>query len=301
MPARWVYCPWASFEGDRIEETVARYNRKYDDGHGSGVQVVRHGSCATSKPLQDIRESDMLLILGHGLPRRVEGEANPDNKTERTIGYRKPAQYSFFGSETSPAVQHRISCNDLAAQLQTDGLPEKHNFVKCLNCFGGGLGIWAAAEGGGGKVIHDPLAHASYGEHFACQLAKALFGLGYERILVGGYPGAIDSHLDAKTITLLFDRDEDRTKHEAGFLNTQYREGGQYKSEAKDVGLQGIIDPRIATEFMVVKTKDADCCLWWDGRGHLQSATDVKKAKWHLRGWDTLGPLEDFKRRKKNW
>jgi hypothetical protein len=84
-----------------------------------------------------------------------------------------------------------MTFNDLAEQLESDGLPKNHRIVKSLTCYGGGA--WKV------DGVTDGFSGKNY-DYFAKLLAKSLGLRGYSNIVVGGYPGTVGSTTDQKKV-----------------------------------------------------------------------------------------------------
>jgi hypothetical protein len=66
------------------------------------------------------------------------------------------------------------------------GLKKTHVLIKMLSCYAAG----SLSRGQGGAVVRSLIPDGSF---FARQLAMALFGDGYLSIIVGGYPGPVNT------------------------------------------------------------------------------------------------------------
>jgi hypothetical protein len=163
---RYLYLPFSHYSADpSYTGTVDRYKRK-------GHKVIEHSY--GWKPLRVLKAADVLIIMGHG----GNGPNSRGHISVRRVDTQGNASYV---SQTF---------NDLAAQLESDGLPKSHRVIKSLTCYGGGdLVIDAAA---GGTLVGQPY------EYFAQLLAKAMGLRGYASIRVGGYGGQVTSTTDKK-------------------------------------------------------------------------------------------------------
>lgn len=164
---RYLYLPFSNYMADRsFTGTVERYKRK---GH-----TVIENSCGW-KPLRVLKAGDVLIIMGHG----GSGDSSRGQISVKRVDLQGNASYA---SKTF---------NDLAAQLESDGLPKSHQVVKSLTCYGGGAAKLDANN--------DTLTTPTH-EYFAQLLAKSLGLRGYASVKVGGYPGTVGSTTDQKKV-----------------------------------------------------------------------------------------------------
>jgi hypothetical protein len=134
----------------------------------------------------------MLLIAGHG------GESDP----------------SYILNDRGEKLPH----GDLAKQLHDMGLAETHVLIKMLSCFGGG-----DLKQENKKVVICPIMGTFFAEH----LAKSLFGLGYHKIIVGGYAGDVNTGGAASR------RSETRTKNSQNVMvSVKYEKGATGREDA---------------------------------------------------------------------
>ncbi|UNC12720.1 hypothetical protein FE249_00015 [Acidiphilium multivorum] len=164
---RYLYLPFSHYQADDSwAGTVDRYRSK-------GHTVIEHSR--TWKPLRALGANDVLIIMGHG------------GKGASGRGFLSVKRVDLHGNETWP----EMTANDLAIQLESDGLSKNHRIVKSLTCYGGGA--WKL----------DGNNHQLYGkdnDYFAKLLAMALGLRGYNNIVVGGYPGTVGSTTDQKMV-----------------------------------------------------------------------------------------------------
>jgi hypothetical protein len=166
---RYLYLPFNNYMDDQsYKGTIDRYKRK-------GHKVIEHGY--GWKPLKVLKDGDVLIIMGHG--------HNDPNKLGHISVKRVDTQ-----NNTSLVSK---TFNDLAAQLEGDGLPKTHRVIKSLTCYGSG--DFAIDVAAGGTRVGYPL------EYFAQLLAKALGLRGYASIKVGGYGGQVWSQEDQKVVS----------------------------------------------------------------------------------------------------
>jgi hypothetical protein len=133
------------------------------------------------KVLTDVKDDDLVIISGHG---------------------------QINSSSISCKGKHgwvELTANDLAEQLQDQGLPKTHQSILMGSCEGGGTSEFTGATGGELSSAESLLSQRKQkyrvsadalvigdnkaGECFASILAKALGLSGYRSILVGGWPG----------------------------------------------------------------------------------------------------------------
>ncbi len=164
---RYLYLPFSNYMADpSYTGTVARYKR-------SGHQVIEHSY--GWKPLRVLKDADVLIIMGHG------------GSGANSRGLISVKRVDLQGN-TSYVNQ---TFNDLAAQLESDGLSKSHIAIKSLSCYGGGAYELDAITGTLSSPDH---------EYFAQLLAKSLGLRGYSNIKVGGYPGTVGSTTDQKNV-----------------------------------------------------------------------------------------------------
>lgn len=164
---RYLYLPFSHYSADpSYTGTVDRYKRK-------GHKVIEHSY--GWKPLRVLKAADVLIIMGHG----GSGPTSRGLISVKRVDTR---------GNTSYANQ---TFNDLAAQIESDGLPKSHNVIKSLTCYGGGAYKLDANT--------DSLVGSAY-EYFAQLLAKSLGLRGYSNVKVGGYPGTVGSTTDQKKV-----------------------------------------------------------------------------------------------------
>jgi len=109
-------------------------------------------------PLHPIRDDDMLLIAGHG------GDTDP----------------TYIQNDQRQQLTH----DNLARQLWNMGLPETHVLIKMLSCFAAGT-----LKEIDKQVTRLPIN----GTCFVQNLARSLDGLGYHKVIVGGYAGDVNT------------------------------------------------------------------------------------------------------------
>ncbi len=164
---RYLYLPFSNYMADpSYTGTVERYKR-------NGHKVIEH-SCGW-KPLRVVKATDVLIIMGHG----DKGSDGRGLISVKRVDLQGNVSYAD------------MTVIDLAAQLESDGLPKSHKLIKSLTCYGGG-----AYKLDGNT---DNLVGKAY-EYFAQLLAKALGLRGYSSVKVGGYPGTVGSTSDQKKV-----------------------------------------------------------------------------------------------------
>lgn len=164
---RYLYLPFSNYQSDASwTGTINRYKRR-------GHKVIEHSY--GWKPLRALKAVDVLIIMGHG------GKGSDDR------GSLSVKRVDLQGNST----WSEMTFNDLAEQLESDGLPKNHRIVKSLTCYGSGA---LKLDG-----VTDQLSGKNY-DYFARLLAKALGLRGYNNIVVGGYPGTVGSTTDQKKV-----------------------------------------------------------------------------------------------------
>jgi|SRR5580704_4030363 hypothetical protein len=201
----YVYYPFVegSATGPNMA-TLNRYTTKYQsslynthDEKATDREVLIYKPRELPKtpaegPLHCVRDDDMLLIAGHG------GESDP----------------SYILNDRGEKLPH----GDLAKQLHDMGLAETHVLIKMLSCFGGG-----DLKQENKKVVICPIMGTFFAEH----LAKSLFGLGYHKIIVGGYAGDVNTGGAASR------RSETRTKNSQNVMvSVKYEKGATGREDA---------------------------------------------------------------------
>ena len=127
-----------------------------------------------AKPLADVGNDEVLVVDGHG-------------------GDRMDA----LGIQEGPRRGTRMTAEQLAKQLEDEGLSKDHGVIRLISCYAGG----STLESQGGNFRGALNANKS-DDVFAARLAKALHVRGYRNIVVGGYPGAVHNiGGGSKTIT----------------------------------------------------------------------------------------------------
>jgi hypothetical protein len=168
----YVYYPFPPrWEDPTNATTLKRYTQKYsspaNNSHAEAhndVLIYKPQPMPTEPekgPLRRVRDCDLLLIAAHG---------------------GKDMTYIQSGEPKSEKLTHE----DLAAQLLQAGLPRKHVLIKMLTCFATGT-LVKDKPVNGGKV------NRTGSEFFARLLAKSLKKLEYNEIIVGGYPGGLNT------------------------------------------------------------------------------------------------------------
>ncbi len=194
MPKRWLYNP---FKPSHYEETLAFEKRHYEkklppkqilesnvdltwssddpSDMSPSMEYLETGCFGVRKPLKAVATDDIIIINAHG------------SKSKIAVGYQSGQKFGAIqervladGVRTvrEPTVIDEwrlLSPDKLAALMAMDGLNKGHKIVKLNSCF-------SAGSGTKDNVAPD--------NSFAAQLAKELGNLRFNRILVGGYPGA---------------------------------------------------------------------------------------------------------------
>lgn len=171
----YVYYPYpASQAGGANAATLRRYTDKYTQGANNNNDEKatdhRDGQVLFYKPepmptnpadgpLDRVEPDDLLLIASHGGDRDA--------------------------TSISSDKGSRLTHNDLAVQLRDAGLKPGHVLVKMLSCYAAGI-----LEG----TVESPVRKPTKGDDFFAKLlAQSLYGLGYHQIVVGGYPGPVNT------------------------------------------------------------------------------------------------------------
>jgi hypothetical protein len=186
---KWLFVSVANLlKGEKDTDLVVeRYKKEYD----TEITIVYNTWPGYSSKLQDVKDYEMLIIVGHGDIDKG-GKKNSEKigiQEESIIG--GPKKEGFFGLGDNEKTI--ITANDLAKMLERNGLPKSHVLIKTTSCCGGGL---AREVNGRIGLIDNPC--------FASVLAKALYNLkptGYQNIIVGGYPGYVQVHTRFKNGT----------------------------------------------------------------------------------------------------
>jgi len=164
---KFLYLPFDEYMNDgSYTGTIKRYKKK-------GHTVIESGR--GWKPLRAVKAGDVLIIMGHG------------EKGSGGRGTLSVKRVDLHGNES----YGEKSVNDLAAQLERDGLAKSHRLIKSLTCYGGGA---YKKDGITNNLVGKP--H----EYFSQLLARALGQRGYGSIKVGGYPGTVGSTTKQKHV-----------------------------------------------------------------------------------------------------
>lgn len=133
---------------------------------GLNFEIIKND---TEKPLEKIKDDDLLLIDAHG---------SVDTPDQLIM--------------TSPKGDKKVTANDLAQRLKTEGLKKTHQSILMASCEGGGRSSLKGVQPdnkGSLKANNLNLRSNSLGKCFASILAKSMGLAGYYSILVGGFPG----------------------------------------------------------------------------------------------------------------
>jgi hypothetical protein len=174
----YLYFPFNDYKKDGAQGGLQDFLEDQDKSFRFEV-IVRGKGLMGSRVLARVADDDLLMCCGHG-------------------DIAKPNELYLCTSEGTTVM----TANDLAAQLETSGLPKTHQSILLLNCWGGGNsslspGTVQGAGPGGTKGQTSPgsvvVTNNGYGQCLASVVAKALGGRSYRSILVGGFPGTVTS------------------------------------------------------------------------------------------------------------
>jgi hypothetical protein len=174
----YLYFPFDDFKLDTAQANIQDFLEDQDKSFK--FEVIQRGrGLLGGRALARVGDDDLLMSCAHG-------------------DIEKPSEL-YLCTATGTTVK---TANDLAAQFAAEGLPKTHQSILLLNCWGGGnstLGTGATQSAGPGGTTGKTapsdivVSKNSYGQCLASVLAKAMGGLGYRSILVGGFPGTVTS------------------------------------------------------------------------------------------------------------
>lgn len=174
----YLYFAFTNYKDDiQHVMTRKRYEKKYGKSSGNKhgeknkhVFLYRKQGLIhrDPTPLRVVEQDDVLIIMGHG----GKDETNKICVKQKTKGGK--VQYEFKTQD------------QLAAQLEAEGLSKNHKVIKLISCYAGGA---SSIDSDNNQFID---ANPDK-EFFAQLLAKALGRRGYRNIVVGGYAGTVGS------------------------------------------------------------------------------------------------------------
>jgi hypothetical protein len=189
MSHKWLYFPFKDISND---PTMPGNQKRYEDKYGTGVTVLMKGA-----RLMYVKEQDMLIIAGHGLP----NSGKIGVTTEQGISFEVLGKTVWVKDPT----EQTMTANDLAEEIADAKLPKNHKYIKLITC--GGAGMVAVDDAKAtidtGKVTAVSVtAHSHGADCLASVLAKALGLKGYQSVMVKGYPGYVNAMGNKKTVAV---------------------------------------------------------------------------------------------------
>ncbi|MBL0940382.1 MAG: hypothetical protein IBJ03_15915 [Gemmatimonadaceae bacterium] len=159
---KWYYHPLYRSEAEAILEVAARtriQDFNNDPDYGNGDRVLFYSGtqgkcCARLRPLEEVRDGDVLTVDGHGVGAPISDAAN------------EPAGYIAKNRITTSQRRFSVSPNTIARRLKADGLQNRKILIKFYACL--------------------TAVNTSNGMSTACVLARAL---GFSNVVVQGYNG----------------------------------------------------------------------------------------------------------------
>lgn len=185
MSQKWLYFPF----NDISQDTTMPQNRKrYEEKYQTRLTVAFKGDS-----LSGVKDDDMLIIAGHGLPNsdKIGVTTNPGTK--------------ILGVTVVAPTQATMTANDLADEIATARLPDSHRYIKLITCGGGGM---AAVDDKNATITNNKVTaipvttHSHATDCLASVLAKALGQRGYNSVMVKGYPGFVNGQGAQKTVSV---------------------------------------------------------------------------------------------------
>ncbi len=240
MATKCLYFPFTDISRD---STMPQNRARYESKYGGGLKVRFKGD-----PLHDVKDDEMLIIGGHGLP------------DSSKIGVSVDAGVTILGVQVRSPTMVTMTANDLAAELAAAGLPTTHKYIKLITC--GGAGIVAVddkrATIANGRVTGLPVArHNHVAECLGSVLAKALGQRHYEDILVKAYPGFVNGTQNDKMLVV---EGTSELSQKSGWLSyvTGTVDRGMSSWKGGTVGMLGNVPTKIMNDY------------WFDKNGNLQ-------------------------------
>jgi hypothetical protein len=218
MARKWLYFPFKDISKDT---SMPQNKQRYEEKYGEQLTVAFKGDA-----LGAIKDDEMLIIAGHGLPNLAE---------IGVTAYEGPAIAAWI---LQKPTQITTTANDLADELVAAKLPLTHKYIKIITC--GGAGMVSVNDGkatvADGKVTAiDVVLHTHETDCLGSVLAKALGQKGYAGIMVKAYPGFVNATGAKKSVSVegISPASQEKNKGLFGGAKSEARLGSPYWRDGK--------------------------------------------------------------------